>query len=294
MKSLDIMAAFLFTFSMSLFHPAYGSDVVADPVGDYVKWVRGPHHGDIIDMFMSNRKPTILERVLADIDGDNKKEVLLTVRGLANGMEGLLWDVYTPVDGGYRNIGGVTFHPKAFHVGDFEEYGWGIVRYFHASSAEGMLIFTQLKNGRTVDTPIRKISPKYKPEDMKLYDSLFNNKDQPHVEEIPLSSFPEPEAPTVPATPQPSEAPPNKDTSVPQTPTSPEPSPTAPPSDTLLPVSDKPSAANIPPATVTHPSWTRIAIPALGIMLAIVVIVTLLLYLRTQKSKRGKKGDGNP
>jgi|GEM_PF-2311423 len=170
----------------------YGSDLIVDPIQHYVAWVYGSDHDVFMELLLESGNPLTLVKITADVTGDGQPEVLLSLYGLANGADGLMWDVYTSVPGGYRIIGGITFHPKAFYVGDFEGNGWGVVKYSHSSSASGMLVLTRIEDGRSVDTPIREIHPEDNPEDMSLYNRLFCKENQPVVEEIPLSSIAKP------------------------------------------------------------------------------------------------------
>ena len=107
----------------------YGSDLIVDPIQHYVAWVYGSDHDVFMELLLESGNPLTLVKITADVTGDGQPEVLLSLYGLANGADGLMWDVYTSVPGGYRIIGGITFHPKAFYVGDFEGNGWGVVKY---------------------------------------------------------------------------------------------------------------------------------------------------------------------
>jgi hypothetical protein len=275
----------------------YGSDLIVDPIQNYLTWVTGDDLDDVTKLQFSFYPPKTIKRVIADVTGDGLQEILLTVNGLTNGMEGNMWTIYTPVAGGYRIMGGLTFHPKAFYAGDFEGYGWGVVRYFHSSSESGSLVFTKIENGRSVDTKIREIFPKDNAEDMALYNRLFNNENQPRIEEIPLDTTPKPDVsdnqkttesntPTIPSVASSKEVPSITDTSASGRSAFSELSTDLSKTKDSLHITRKPDTTDDPVNKSTNPSLPFLLIFCFGIILILFAVVSCLLYVRSYQKRR--------
>ena len=181
---LFILCAVMQCYSLT----AYSSEVITDPVQHCMELVNGADEFTQLQFY--SYPPTTLMKITADVDGDGKLEILLSAERY-NGREGSIWNVYTPVSGGYEYVGLIAFPIDAFYIGDFGEYGRGIVKYFRSSATTGMLIIANLKNRRIRETAIRELHDN--PEDDAFFDGIFGRDDQPVVESIPLSELGKPE-----------------------------------------------------------------------------------------------------
>lgn len=160
----------------------WAQEVFADPISEFLR--RNPRY--------SNPGKSIEELFLvkADISGDGQPEVFLSHKDMYVYRPGRTWNVYTPVNGGFRRIdnvaitgdsgekrthqGLIRFRTDAFHVGNVEgAEGTTLFSFWPSGSGRGGLIGIWLEDGALVTRKVRDLLVGHGGPDSDFYNRVF-------------------------------------------------------------------------------------------------------------------------
>jgi hypothetical protein len=115
--------------SVLVFARAWAFD---DPVQDYLA-AFSPLGGDE-KVYADDR----LLRIDVDVNGDAKKDVLLSMARDRNGKRGNVWVVYRAAESGYVRVGGMSFDQDQFYVGPIDGINkTGVVSFWPGGGSGG-------------------------------------------------------------------------------------------------------------------------------------------------------------
>jgi hypothetical protein len=137
---MNILVSSLFIFLAASLNVQAGTD----PVKDYLSTF-SPDGGD--NKFYSDDR---LLRLDLDLNNDGRKEVLLSMARNRNGKMGNVWTVYSEIQNGYVEVGGMAFSASGFYLGKIDELGqYGLVNFWPSGAGEGT-IYGYVFDGRQI------------------------------------------------------------------------------------------------------------------------------------------------
>jgi len=133
---------------------------IADPVQDFLAEERREVNDQLL-------------KVEGDLNGDGKKEVMLSLSHMRNGKAGNIWVIYSPSEGGYTKLTDlISFREDALYVGYVEQLrAPGLVSYWPGGGGKGSLMAYQVEHARLKATKLGEIEPQGK--DAGIYDRFF-------------------------------------------------------------------------------------------------------------------------
>ncbi len=169
-NKLNIILALLMTlYSVSIYSQSY-----TDPIQD------------IMNNFSLDGAKEIW-KIEADLNRDNKNEMLLTLDTDRNGRAGNMWHVYTLTKNGYvRHEEIVSFRDDALFIGEVPEFNeYGLLTYHPGGGGKGALILIKFNGNKVSEERLKIIHPQGK--DSTLYKKYFMPKNKVSIKHIKLS-----------------------------------------------------------------------------------------------------------
>src|SRR5438045_665237 len=106
----------------------------ADPIKEYLSSF-SPLGGDN-RVYSDDR----LLRLDLDLNNDGQKEVMLSMARDRDGKQGNVWTAYSKDQNDYHAVGGLTFDPSRFYVGNIDEiHRYGLVTFGPSGGGEGVV-----------------------------------------------------------------------------------------------------------------------------------------------------------